>query len=173
MKVDAYDHLSEDPDPVLDYALDHGFANLRERVGGGDILREHAHKLLLMLLAGVGGALALGRTALDGGPVAPSVAGAAALALWWAWVASVLAVRCLATRDTWTVHNEAGNLYRPEAGWGLQKLRRRDLFWLQHRTDLTRVRNANLAWWFDACLWATLAGVPVFALAAWISRLWA
>ena len=53
MQVDSYDHLSEDPDPVLDYALDHGFANLHERVGDGDALREYAHKLLMALLVGL------------------------------------------------------------------------------------------------------------------------
>lgn len=173
MNVDAYDHLDETSDPVLDYALDHGFANLQERVANGDALREHAHKLLLVLLAGVGGALTVGRTVLDGAPVPPSVAGAAALALWWCCVAAMLAMRCLTTRDTWPVHNEAGNLYRPEVGWGLQKLRRRDLFWLQKRTDATKDRNDAVALWFDRCLWAALAGVPVFALAALLSRYWA
>lgn len=156
----------EAPDEALALAERDGRENLRERLATGEVLLTHANGLLNLLLAGIGGALAIGRTVFDAAPAAAHVWGAAAVALYWMLVAAVLLSRCIMTRETQMLHNEPNGLYRPEVGWSYLQLRRAELRLLQERIDRTKRRNAPVAWWLDTCRMAAVAAPLVFAIVA-------
>lgn len=158
--------MDQTPDEALAMAERDGRENLRERLATGDVLLAHANGLLNLLLAGIGGALAIGRTVFDAGPAAAHVWGAAAVALYWMLVAAVLLSRCIVTRETQMLHNEPNNLYRPEVGWTYLQLRRAELRLLQDRINLTKLRNGPVAWWLDACRMAAVGAPLVFATVA-------
>lgn len=153
----------ETADEALALAERDGRENLRERLATGDVLLAHANSLLNMLLAGIGGALAIGRTVFDAEPAAAHVWGAAAVSLYWMLVAAVLLSRCIMTRETQMLHNEPDNLYRPEVGWTYLQLRRAELRLLQSRINITKLRNGSVAWWLDACRMAAVGAPLVFA----------
>lgn len=158
--------VDEATDEALTLAERDGRENLRERLATGDVLMSHANGLLNLLLAGIGGALAIGRTVFDAAPAEAHVWGAAAVALYWMLVAGVLLSRCIMTRETQMLHNEPNNLYRPEVGWTYLQLRRAELRLLQDRINITKRRNAPVAWWLDACRMAAVAAPLVFAIVA-------
>lgn len=158
--------MDENDDLPLAMAEHDGRENLRERLATGDVLLQQANGLLNLLLTGIGGALALGRTVFDDGQAPAHVWGAAAVALYWMLVAGVLLGRCIMTRDTQMLHNEPDGLYRPELGWDILKLRRAELRLLQARIDRTKQRNGPVAWWLDTCRGAAVAAPLVFAIVA-------
>lgn len=155
-----------DDDAILALAETQGRANLAERLASGDVLTQHAERLLNLLVAGIAGALTLGRAVLDGA-VAPAHAwAAAAIAFYWSGVAALLLWQCIKTRDTHVVHNEPKNLYRPESGWSLARLRRSDLNYLQERIEATKTRNIEVARWLDRCRMAAVLAPVVFVIVA-------
>ncbi len=170
-QVTAYSDLPEaapapEKDEVLDVAEKAGFENLKERLATGDVLLAQANTLLSLLLAGIGGALAMGRTVFDDAPSPIHVWGAASVAAYWSIVAVLLVARCIMTRQTQVLYNEPRNLYRPESGWSVLKLRRAELGLLQARIQATKTRNSLVAWWLDRCRIASALAPVVFAATA-------
>jgi hypothetical protein len=154
----------DDQEQLLSLAERAGVENLKERLANGDRLASSAGQLLALLMAGIGGALALGRTVLDAGPASPSVWAAGAVAIYWAVVAVALVRGCVMTRSTPVVFNEPLNLYRPETGWSLRMVRESDLQLLQERINQAKERNIDVAQWLDRCTLAALLGPLVFVL---------
>ena len=154
----------DEQEAVLSLAERAGVENLKERLASGDRLAASADKLLALLLAGIGGALVLGRTALDPGPTPASVWGAAGVAAYWCIVAVQLVWRCIMTRWTQVAYNEPKNLYRPETGWTLLQVRQGDIKFLQDRIDDTKLRNNAVALWLDRCTIAAVLAPLVYVL---------
>lgn len=157
----------DEQEAVLALAERSGVENLKERLASGDRLAASADKLLGLLLAGIGGALALGRTAFEPGTTPASVWGAAAVAAYWCVVAVLLVRGCIMTRWTEVVYNEPKNLYQPASGWTLLQVRQGDINFLQDRIEATKRRNRNVAWWLDRCSIAATLAPAVFGLVTW------
>jgi len=143
-----------------------GIENLRGRLATGDFLLQQANTLLTVLLVGIGGSAAYGIKVLEPGPAAPGVAAALAACVWMTWVASILTVRCIVTRETQALSNEPANVYKPELGLARDDILGFEIERIQERIDKTKARNKVVAWWLDACRYATLATPVLFAMFA-------
>jgi hypothetical protein len=150
----------------LDWAEKAGTENLKERIANGDILAAQANQLLLLLLAGVGGALAIGGKVFEGG-ASTFQWGAAAVAAYLSCVAVVLTHKCIVTRDTQVLYNEPTNLApRVEPAATLDEIREWELENLQKRIELTKTRNELVARWLDRCRYAAACTPLAFVAAA-------
>ncbi|CAN7315289.1 hypothetical protein [Acidovorax delafieldii] len=162
-------HINEQAQQ-LDWAEKAAIEHLKARLATGDALHAQASQLLTLLLAGMTGALAIGSKVFESYP-GPVQWGAAVVSAWLASICVVLTLKAIATRTTQTQYNEPRNLYRAELAekYTLQQLREFELENVQQRIDLTKARNANVAWWLDRCRYAAAATPAVFAVAAAIS----
>lgn len=146
------------------WAYETGLKNLGEHREAGDFLLAQANALLTIVLAGMGGGIALGAKIFEaGGPIAW---GAAVSAAWLAVVGVVLAHRCIVTRETQLQHNEPKNIYKPDTGLTETQVYRYEAENVQERIERTKRRNASVARWLDRCRYAVIVTPLVFSAAA-------
>lgn len=138
--------------------------NLKHRIATGDVMLAQANGLLSVLLIGMGGAISYGIKVFEPGPVAPSVWGAVAVAVWLMWIGIVLVFECIATRNTDVPGNEPDNIYQPEENPEGKGARKFELGSMQRRINSTKARNSAVAWWLDGCRYAALATPLVFLI---------
>jgi hypothetical protein len=141
-----------------------GRENLRFRLQNAETLAREAHQTLMVLLAGMGAALAYVVRVLEYGPVTAVGAGVAAVTVWLTLSAAVLVVECILSRDLPVPANEPDNLW--QEGWTLEMDRMGELKGLQARIDATRVRNHAVAAWLDRARLMAVASPVVFLLTA-------
>lgn len=145
--------------------------NLKQRLETGDVLLNQANTLLTLLLAGVGGSLALALQPLRAEGLAALSIAAGAVALWFSGIGSVLVWKCIATRETQMLHNEPANLYNPDwlQQYTPEQIVGSELTNLQQRIQATKRRNGSAAQWLDRCRFAAVATPLVFGLALVLS----
>jgi len=148
------------------WAYDTGVENLRGRLATGDFLLAQANTLLNVVLAGIGGGMALGAEVF-GSTSSPLAWGSVAAAVWLVIVGIVLAHRCIATKETQVLYNEPRNIFAPELGLGEQEALAFEIENLQGRIEKTKERNAKVALWLDRCRCAVIVTPAWFAAAAW------
>ena len=144
-----------------------GLENLKGRLATGDVLLAQANTLLSILLVGLGSGLAWVTKVLEAGPLNAVGASVVVATAWLAWVAAVLTWRCIATRATAVLYNEPGNLYQPALMLSETELRGFEMEGIQKRIDFTKRRNAQVAFWLDACRYAAISTPVWFALTFW------
>jgi hypothetical protein len=143
-----------------------GVENLRARIATGDFLLTQANTLLTVLLVGIGASMASAVRIFEPGTVTATMAGSAACGLWLLWIAVLLAVRCIMTRETQMAFNEPQNIFKPELRLDPEIIVRHEIKNIQRRIDLAKQRNSVVAWWLDACRYATLATPVIFIAGA-------
>ena len=147
------------------WAYETGRGNLKAHLETGDFLLAQANTLLTLLLAGLGGALAMGSRVFE--PAAGVLGwGAAAVAVWLSLVAAVLARQCIVTRNTQVVDNEPINVYKPILGLSEEEILSYEIENLQGRINITKARNEAVARWLDRCRYAAIATPFSFAVGA-------
>ena len=137
------------------WAYDAGRENLKAHLETGDFLLAQANTLLTLLLAGLGGALAMGGRVFESAP-GVLACGAAAVAVWLSLVAAVLARQCIVTRDTQMLSNEPKNIYRPALGLSESDVLSHEIDNIQGRIDAAKKRNTAVAKWLDYCRYAAI-----------------
>lgn len=152
----------------IEWIEEAGRENLRFRLQNAETLAREAHQTLLVLLAGMGGALAYVVQALNAGAVTAVAVGVAGVTLWLMLSAAVLVVECILSRDLPVPTNEPDNLWQD--GWTVEMDRMGELNGLQMRIDATRTRNQEVAMWLDRVRLMAVASPVVFFLTglAWV-----
>jgi hypothetical protein len=155
---------------VLDYAEKAGLENLRFRLQNAETLAKEANTTLTILLAGIGGAMALSFKGFEQPHPLPSgmTIGAAGIAVWLMMVAAALVVFCMLSMDLPAPTNEPLNLFQPE--FELDKLRVVELRNLDARIKQVTARNHRVAAWLDRVRLLAIASPLVFLV---ISLVWA
>lgn len=139
-----------------------GQENLRFRLQNAETLAREAQQTLVVLLAGMGAALAYSIKVLESGALTPAGGGAVVVTLWLMGVAALLVWQCIVTRPLPVPANEPDNLW--QEGWTEEMDRMAELTGLQQRIDQARARNAAVANWLDRARLLAIATPLVFAL---------
>lgn len=150
------------------WAYETGIENLRGRLQTGDHLLAQANTLLTIVLAGVGGGLALGG-AIFTPEASPLAWGAAISVAWLAVVGVFLAHWCIVTKQTEVLHNEPSNIHRPDLGLSEQEALAFEIENIQGRIEKTKKRNAGVALWLDRCRYGVIATPVWFAATAFLA----
>lgn len=148
----------------IEWIEEAGRENLRFRLQNAETLAREAHQTLLVLLAGMGGALAYVVKALDAGPLTPVGDGVVGVTFWLMLTAAALVMKCILSRDLPVPTNEPDNLWQD--GWTVEMDRMGELKGLQARIDATRTRNQAVATWLDRVRLMAVASPAVFLLTA-------
>lgn len=154
---------------VLEYAEKAGLDNLKFRLQIAETLAKEANSILTILLAGIGGALALSVKGfeLPFPQVSAMTIGLAGLAAWLMIVAGILVVFCMLSMDLPAPTNEPLNLYQPE--FELSDLRIVELRNLDQRIKQVTARNHRVAAWLDRVRLLAITSPLVFLA---ISLVW-
>lgn len=150
------------------WAYETGIENLRGRLQTGDHLLAQANTLLTIVLAGVGGGMALGGEIFTSAS-SPLAWGAATSAAWLAVVGVLLAHWCIVTKQTEVLHNEPSNIHRPDLGLTEQAALTFEIENLQCRIEKTKKRNADVALWLDRCRYGVIATPVWFAVVGFLA----
>ncbi len=149
---------------LLDYAEKAGAENLKFRLQNAETLAKEANTVLTILLAGIGGSVALvakGFEQMHGLPSAITV-GAIVLAMWLTLAAGTLVVCCMLSMDLPVPTNEPLNLYQPE--FEFDKIRVAELRNLDGRIKNATARNHRVAAWLDRVRLLVVGSPLVFLL---------
>ena len=154
---------------VLDYAEKAGLENLKFRLQNSETLAKEASTTLTILLAGIGGAMALAMKGFEQHLPIPSAVtiGVTGLSIWLMFVAGLLVVFCMLSMDLPVPTNEPLNLYQPD--FDLDALRAVELRNLDQRIKQTTARNHRVAVWLDRVRLLAIASPMVFSI---ISLVW-
>lgn len=152
----------------IEWAEKTGLENLKGRLATGDVMLAQANQLLAILIAGIGGAIALGNKIFTPAAGAAETA-SIATAIWLALIAALLTRQCIATRWTQVLHNEPKSLYPPVNGHSMLEIKEFELENIQVRIERTKLRNIGVAIWLDRCRYATAATPLIYAIAAYIA----
>ena len=139
--------------------------NLKSRVQTADVLAKDGASTVLLLLAGVGGALAYARPLIDGAPMLSAWV-AAAVATWLALLAALLVLGCLMTISIPAVYNQPDQLLMRDPAldtWA--QWRYGELLNMQDRIDRAMARNNRIAVRLNRIRIAA-AATPVIAVLA-------
>jgi len=150
---------------LLDWVEKNALENLRARLQNAEVLARESAAALTLALAGVGGGLAYGIKALEGGSPAPWAVALWVTVGWLALCASLVLVRCIQSRDLELPTNSPRNLWQPT--FDVDALREVELEKIQGRIDRTAERNRQVACWLDRCRLMMVA-TPVVYLAAFL-----
>ena len=160
-----------DEEKYVDWAERSGLENLKAHVAAVDTLAKEATGTLMLLLAGVGGALAYAQRVVDGMAAAqPSAWGAAAVCIWlalWAWA---LVRCCMMTGPMPQVYNEPLNLYKPTLALTLVQVKVHELENIQSGIRLAVERNQSTGLWLNRVRLAMAATPVVFIVAVVAAR---
>jgi hypothetical protein len=150
-------------DEILKWAEQGGAENMKFHAQTAEQLAKDANTTLTLLLAGVGGSLAIVAKVLETQPhQSPSVlAGAGAMAVWFMVLAALVLHWCIQTRSFPAPTNEPKNLY--QIAYPLTDLRQWELQNLQERIEQLTKRNDDVAKRLDLIRYAS-AGSPVVFL---------
>lgn len=150
---------------VQAWAEQAGLSNLQGRIESGARIGQQAATTLTLLLAGLGGTLALALPVLapQPGPVAYA---AAALCVYLALLSAVLVVTVIRLRDAPMLHNQPGNLLVP--GATLAQLRAGELANIELRIRQQAALNRSRANALDAVRMAAIASPVVAVLGGWL-----
>lgn len=156
---------------LLEYAEKAGIENLKFRLGNAETLAKEANAVLTILLAGMGGAMALaarGFEQLHGLPGAVTV-GAMFMAAWLMLAAALLVVVCMMSTDLPVPTNEPLNLYQPD--FALSQIRAVELRNLDARIKQVTARNHRVSAWLDRVRLLAVASPIVFVATsmAWMA----
>jgi hypothetical protein len=148
---------------LLDYAEKAGAENLKFRLQNAETLAKEANSVLTILLAGIGGSMALAAKGFEQAPGLPSAmtVGVMCLSAWLTISAAMLVVFCMLSMDLPVPTNEPLNLYRPE--FELDKIRVAELRNLDGRIKQATARNHRVAAWLDRIRLLAVAS-PIFFL---------
>lgn len=154
---------------VLDYAEKAGLENLKFRLQNAETLAKESNGILTILLAGIGGAMALATKGFEQAHPLPSAitVGAVGLAVWLMVAAAVLVVFCMLSMDLPAPTNEPLNLYQPD--FALEQIRVVELRNLDLRIKQATARNHRVAAWLDRVRLLAILSPLAFAL---ISLVW-
>mgnify|MGYP001599681261 CR=1 FL=1 len=155
---------------VLDYAEKAGTENLKFRLQNAETLAKEANSILTILLAGIGGAMALAAKGFEQATPLPSAItiAAAGLAVWLMAVAAILVVFCMLSMDLPAPTNEPLNLFQPD--FEIDKIRIVELRNLDQRIKQATARNHRVAAWLDRVRLLAISSPAVFLL---IALVWA
>jgi hypothetical protein len=155
---------------LLDWAEKAGLENLQFRLQNAETLAKEAASTLVILLAGMGGAMAYAVKGFEQETPTALAIGAAALSVWLMIVGGLLVVFCMLTTSLPTPTNEPMNLY--QKNFSLEAIREVELRNLQERIKQTAARNHRVAAWLDRTRLLALASPLIFtiAAAAWAAR---
>lgn len=159
-------------DDLLKWAEQAGAENMKFRAQNADQLTKDANTIVTLLLAGLGGAMAIGAKALEGPTHAPLavLAGVAALAIWFMVLAGLTLHYCISTSDFPAPTNEPKNLFQPD--FALDVLRKIELENLQVRIEQITKRNAGVAARLDRIRYACAASPIIFIVVVAASAHW-
>lgn len=139
--------------------------NLRFRLQNAETLAKDASSLLMLLLGGMGAALAYSVRALESGAADPAHIGVFAVMGWLLLSCLVLVWQCILTMPLQAPTNEPDNLMQP--GYEFEVIRRAELNNIQARINEAVQRNHHVAAWLDRVRIAVTISPMVFALTAW------
>ncbi|CAM3348332.1 hypothetical protein [Polaromonas hydrogenivorans] len=154
--------------PELEWIERCAIENLKSRVLTADVLAKDAASTLLLLLAGMAGALAYAKPLIDG-VSAPSAWVSAAVALWLALLAALMVLGCLMTISIPAVYNQPNNLLMRDPqtdSW--VKWRYSELLNIQDRINAAVKRNKRIAKRLNQLRILATATPLVAILAGWI-----
>lgn len=149
---------------LLDYAEKAGAENMKFRLQNAETLAKEANAVLTILLAGIGGSVALVAKSIEQvHGLSPAITiGATFLAMWLTVTAGILVVFCMLSMDLPVPTNEPLNLYQPE--FEFEKIRIAELRNLDGRIKQATARNHRVAAWLDRVRLLVVASPLIFLL---------
>ncbi|MBB5447101.1 MULTISPECIES: hypothetical protein [unclassified Paraburkholderia] len=153
---------------LLEWVEKSAIENLKTHHACADVIAKDAATTLTIFLAAVGGGLAYGAKAIEGGGVSWLSVGAMTFTAWFLILSLLLVQRCLMFRELPSIYNEPKNLYQPE--FSLDAIKEVEIEGLQGRIDAAAQRNAQVATSLNRLRLAAAASpIPVIAAAvvAW------
>ncbi len=149
---------------LLDFAEKAGLENIRFRLQNAETLAKEAGAMLMILLAGIGAAMAYAVKAFEQPAPTMLAMGAAALCAWLMLTAIILVIFCILATDLPAPTNEPLNLYQKDHP--LDIIREVELRNLDARIKQVTARNQRVAAWLDRSRMLAIASPLIFLLTA-------
>jgi hypothetical protein len=137
-----------------------GYENLKARIASGEAIHAQAAATLVLVLAGMVGAMAFAVKVFEPNP-APTVVAAAVACVWLMLIASLLVLKCINTDKAPMLYNEPANLLIE--GHTLADVRVGELLNLQERIEQQTRRNRERAAWLNRCRKLAIGSPAVLA----------
>jgi len=144
---------------LMSWAEQEAKENIRFRLHISELLAKSAETTLVMVFAGMGGAMAYVVHHADH-LTAWHVVGAVAVAAWLMAAACILVLFCMMAMDLPVPANEPKNLYQTD--YDTVALRKVELENVQERIDAVKYRNQYIAGWLNRARLMAVATPVVF-----------
>ncbi|MBA1446614.1 MAG: hypothetical protein M3H12_07765 [Chromatiales bacterium] len=156
---------------LIDWVEQAALENIRFHLQVTETLAKEAASTLILLLAGMGGALAYAVKGFEQATLTSLAVGAGMLSAWLMVVGCLLVIKCLLSTWLYAPTNEPKNLYQKD--YSLDEMHEAELRNMQVRIEQVIMRNHRVAAWLDRSRLLALASPVVFVIAAafsWVAR---